>query len=382
MALGLTAIGAAAGFMTARHAGGSLTIGGIDIMLGAASQSVLSFTYTDNTSDKADDLSIEIADPARTWMRTYLPKKGVEGQATIKVYNWIAPGDTRLIDCGVFWLDEIGFTGPPNTVSIRATSVPIITGIKTQKKFRFWEGMTLMDIASQIAVENGLALVWDTKENPKFTRVDEQMPDLEFLRDKAKDGGLSIKIYKRQLVMYSEEEYEARPAVYVLLYGASNILGYAFTSRLNDMYKSARNAYVDPKTGKLIETTYEAPEPPEGSDSVLESNVRVDEPEGEGDGAPEGRRPREIVDSVDYSGSDAGGQGLAIAKGKLRQKNKHEKEATFLVVGNPDYLSGLNVQLLDFGIFDGKWFISSSTHSITDAGYVTELKLRGCLNGY
>lgn len=373
----LTAIGAAAGFLTARHAAGELVIGGIDLMAGLASQSLLSFTYTDNTSDQADDLTVEIADPARTWMQTYLPKKGTEGQASIKVYNWIAPGDTRRIDCGVFWLDEIGFAGPPNTVTVKASSVPIITGIKNEKHYSSWEDVTLQQVAAEIAAKNGLALVWDTKENPKFKRTDQvETPDLEYLRDRSKDSSLSLKIYKRQLVMYSEKEYEARPPVYTMLYGASNILAYAFTSRLNDTYKKVKNAYVDPETGKLIEKEYEPDEKPEGTESELNLNER-EEDESE-DGGSGGAGLRDFA-GYNFAGGEASDQ---KPKSKLREKNKREKECSITVVGNPDYLSGLNVQFLGWGIFDGKWFISSTVHSITSGGYTTELKMRGALNGY
>lgn len=392
MAVNLTAVGAVAGLLTARHAVGSLTMGGIDLLAGLASQSLLSFSYTDNTSDKADDLSIVIADPARTWMQTYLPKKGVEGEAAITVYNWIAPGDSRMIDCGTFVLDQIDFAGPPNTVSIKATSVPVGTGIKTQKKYGSWEGVTLPQIALEIATRNGLTLVWDTAKAifRKLKRVDQvEMPDLEFIRDKAKEASLSIKVYKRQLVLYSEEEYEARPPAYVIAYGASNIIGYTFSSKLDDTYKKANVTYTSPESGDLIEGTYEADEPPEGTEAVEERNERVEEPDegaGGNGGGPPGFAARAAGDigTVDYSSENAAAADAAnqLAKSKLREKNKHEKEATITVVGNPGYLSGLNVQLLGFGIFDGKWFITSSTHSIDAGGYMTELKMRGALSGY
>ena len=90
--------------MTARHAGGSLVVGGVDLLASLSSQAITSFTYTDNTNDQADDLSAEIADPQRTWMQTYLPTKGVECTATIKVYNWKMPGDTRMMVVRSGWI--------------------------------------------------------------------------------------------------------------------------------------------------------------------------------------------------------------------------------------------------------------------------------------
>ena len=361
MAFGLATISNIAGVLTARHASGSLLMGGIDILGALESGNVLSFSYTDNTSDKADDLTVEIADPHRTWMQSYLPKKGSEVAASIKVRNWTTLGDTRDFDCGTFFIDEIDYAGPPNVVCIRATSIPRATGIKSQKKYRSWEDTHVHDIAGQVAGEHGLALVWDVGKMvlAKLKRVDQvEMPDLEFLRDLAKDWSIKLKIFNRQLIMYSEEEYEARPPVYTLLYGAANILSYQFTSVLNDMFAKGQVAYMSPESGQNIEGTYEPAEKPEGTEAVQETNESVQEAENGGDG---GAEFREIASGVDYSNENAAAAEAAKqkAKSKLREKNKWEKEAELVLVGDPGYLSGLCVQLLGFGIFDGQWFIDS-----------------------
>jgi phage protein D len=366
------------GLLSARYANGSLVVGGIDLLLGLASQSILGFAFTDNTSDQADDLTIQIADPDRTWMQIYLPKKGIECSATIQVYNWLTLGDSRSIDCGIFWIDQIDCNGPPNVITVQAVSIPISSGIKNEKRWRGWEGTSLQLIASQIATENGLTLVWDTPQMPKLERVDEVgSPDLEFLRDKVKESSLSLSVKRGQLVIFSEEEYEARAAVYTINYGTSNILGYAFSSKLNDTYKEAEVAYVSPKTGEYLKEGFSAPNPPEGTNAIDRSSERVEE-EGEGGGGAELR---------DFTGPiNAGSSGSADAKRKakanLREKNKKEKMCEMVVFGNPDYRSGLNVQLSGFGIFDGKWFIYSSSHEISENGYTTQLSMRATLDGY
>ena len=388
MPLDLTAAGALAGMLSARYAGGSIMLGGIDILASLDAQSVLSFAYTDNTSDQADDLTVEIADPARTWMQTYLPQKGVECTAVIKVFNWISTGDSRELDCGTFWLDQIDFTGPPNTVIAKASSIPT-TGIKSQKKYRFWEDKDLQSIAAEIATENGLALVWDTMENQQIKRTDQvETPDLEYLRDLFKDSSLSLKIFNRQLIAYSEEEYEAKGPVYVLTYGLANIISFSFSSKLDDTYVSAKNAYLSPETGKLIETEFVAPTPPEGTEAILMLNERIEvEPDAEGadEEAPELRVDFPALDyttAIEGLGVGASEASIRKCKAKLREKNKHEKRVSIVVVGNPGYLSGLNMQLTGFGKFDGKWFIESTVHSISEGGYTTEIIARGALDGY
>ena len=211
------------------------------------------------------------------------------------------------------------------------------------------------------------------------------MAHLEYLRDQAKDAGLSIKVFNRQLIIYSEAEYEGRGAVYTLTYGASQILAYAFTSRLNDTYQRAKNAYVSPESGDLIEGEFAAPEPPEGTEAELNLNLRVEEDEGAGEGGGVGPELRAgELGAIDYTSENAAAAAAAVrtAKSHLREKNKREKEALVAVVGNPGYISGLCMDLSGFGSFDGKWFIASSIHTISEDGYVTELRLRHTLSGY
>jgi uncharacterized protein len=385
MAFGLATISNIAGMLTARHASGRLLVGGIDILGALESNSVLSFSYTDNTSDKADDFAVEIADPNRTWMQSYLPKKGSEVQATIQVFDWSIPGDTRTFDCGTFFIDEIGYAGPPNVVVIKATSIPVATGIKSQKKYRFWEDVAVQDIAAQVAGEHGLALVWDVAKLivGKLERVDQvEMPDLEFLRDLAKDWSIKLKVFNRQLVMYSEEEYEAKPPVYTMRYGASNIIAYQFKSVLNDMFAKGKVAFMSPKSGDNITGEFTPPEPPP-TEAMQETNENVQE-EDDGGGGNGGGGLREIASGVDYSNENAAAKAAADqkAKSKLREQNKWEKEAEFVIVGDPGYLSGLCVQLAGFGIFDGQWFIDSSRHSISEEGYITVLEMHMALKAY
>jgi phage protein D len=378
--------------LKARQAKVSLVIGGQDIMLGLASQSIISFCYTDSTSDKADDLSICIADPQRTWMLRYLPtsKNGTECQAGIYISDWAAPFDNRPFECGIFYINKVGFKGPPNVVDIKASSIPP-NKIKHTKKNRSWENSNLDSIAGQIASENGLTLFYDTKENPIVKRTDQKdKSDLEYLRDRCKEAKLNLKIHKKQLIVYSEEEYEARPPAFELVYGSTNILDWSFSKDNEDKHKSAENSYVDPETGKITKTKFNCPERPEGSDSELILNEGVEfEPDDPRGGGRSSTR-EELLSHDAWNNDPAANKGKGKggnknserkAKAKLREKNKKEHQCSIKVVGNLSYLSGLCCQTVGWGIFDRKWFIESSVHNVSD-GYTTDLKLRGALKGY
>jgi uncharacterized protein len=383
--------------MKARTARGSIMVNGRDILASVAAENILSFSYTDNTSDKADDLSVSVADPHRTWMQTYLPQKGIECEALIVITDWNAPFDSRTLRCGTFYIDEVHMSGPPNVVDLKATSIPTNQGLKNEKKNRSWEAANLQGQASQIASENGLELFYDTSKNPEVKRTDQcDKADLEYIRERAKENSLSIKIHDKKLVVYSEEEYEARPAAFMLIYGRSNIVHYEFNSKCDDTYDSAENSYVNPETGKLTKTDFSPDKPPEGVNSTLKLNERV---EFRKDGGADYQgmlrlrlKPKTTPADYDFTNDlpaqNAGkGEGtkeesLKKCKAKLREKNKKEKAAAIRTVGNISYLSGLTVQLIDFGIFSDKYFIESSIHSIVGEGYETDLRLRTTLEGY
>jgi Bacteriophage probable baseplate hub protein len=381
-----------------RQARPSLFVGGKDILAGLASQYILGFSYTDNTSDQADDLSIEIADKNRYWMQHYMPKKGMEVQASITVSNWNAPGDTRTLKCGTFFIDNVGIRGFPNVVSMKGTSIPTDTGLKNEKRTKSWENSDLQSIAGQIASSNNLTLFYDTKNNPTVKRTDQvEKADIQYLRDRAKENSLSIKIHDKKLVVYSEQEYEAKAAAYIIRYGKSNILSYEFNSKCDDTYDSAENSYVNPETGKLTKTEFSPDKPPEGVNSTLKLNERVDyDKDGNADYSLQllknGKEKAGGFTDYDFT-NDAPAQNAGKGektqerseqkcKAKLREKNKKERQAAISVAGNINYLSGVNFQLVDFGIFDDKWFAETTIHSISEDGYTTQLKLRTALEGY
>jgi hypothetical protein len=383
--------------LKARQAKPALIIGGVDILLGLASQTILQFTYTDNTSDQADDISVSIADPTRSWMQRYLPQKGMECQASISISDWNAPFDNRTLRCGTFFVDNVSFRWPPNVVSVRAVSIPTNTGLKNEKRTKSWENMDLQSIAGEVAGKNNLTAVYDTKINPMVKRTDQvEKADIQYIRERAKESSLSVKIHDKKLIIYSEAEYEAKSAVFTLRYGADNILEGEFNSKSDDTYSSAENAYVNPETGKLTEAKFTPGNPPEGVNSALKLNEKAEiRPDGAADMSYNQRmmrRPRVKAENWDYM-NDAAAQNAGKGEGvkeeslkkcqsKLREKNKKEYTGSIKTAGNLNYLSGINFQLIGFGIFDGKWACDSAVHDLGEGGYTTQLKLHKTLEGY
>lgn len=383
--------------LKARTARGHLIVNGTDILAGLMLTQILDFSYTDSTSDKADDLSIKIADPNRNWMMRYLSREaraGIECSASISITDWSAPFDTRTLECGIFWINHVGFNFTCD-VEIKASSIPP-NGAKTTKKHRAWEGANLQAIAGQIASDNGLELFYDTQENPRTKRAEQkEKSDIEYLRTLCKESKLSLKIHKKQLVIYSEEEYESRDPIFKLKFGAGNILDFNFDWKIDDAFKKCECAYVNPETGRITKEEFEDTSALEDADQEwLYGSLKINENfnyEPDGEGGASTRIDMEDVRRNDWEDSTAAnkGKGKAAkkkgkekAKAKLREKNKKVKECSFTTFGNIDYLSGLCFSTEGFGIFDRKWFVETSTHSIGGSGYTTDLKCRHTLTGY
>ena len=52
------------------------------------------------------------------------------------------------------------------------------------------------------------------------------------------------------------------------------------------------------------------------------------------------------------------------------------------MVGNINYVAGVNLKIDGWGIYDGKYMIQSADHNISNGGYKVSLSLRKVLEGY
>jgi phage protein D len=373
--------------LQARNARPVILIGGTDYYANLA-PFLLSFTYSDNIG-KIDDLQLELADPDRRFISESFPLKGnAELDVRIICNNWFAPLSPPItLDCGLFWIDQVDFKGPPHTVSVKANSIPAKSTIKTSNKVRAWEGNSLKDVATQIATENGMSVFWDTRENPKYKRVDQNdKTDLEFLQTLCDDAGLVMKVKRKQIIIFSEKEYEERDAVFQLSFG-TNIVSWAFSTKTADTKKESEVKFTDPETGKL--TTGKAVDNSEDvkwSGKLLDYDsprASPDEPDTSGDQIMVAGTPPPAVD-YDFTQNDPGnnkGKGAGLddkatkkAKNNLRKANRDRDTAQIEMAGNPVIAAGQCGAIAGFFKWDGKYFLESVSHKIS-GGYTTSLNL-------
>ena len=119
------------------------------------SQYLLSFSYTDNLSDAADDIALTLEDRAQLWTGDWYPEgEGNLIDVTIHTFNRIALQDYRdstvrleggesVFHVGKFEIDEIEITGYPSTVQIKGVSVLGDSSLRGTKKNQTWEEISV-----------------------------------------------------------------------------------------------------------------------------------------------------------------------------------------------------------------------------------------------
>ena len=323
-----------------------------------------SISYTDNLSGEADDLQITLEDKAGLWQSTWMPEKGALLDVMLQQKYWqtlsALPQSLRL---GLFEIDEITSSGYPSEVQIKAVSVPDNNTLRGTERSRSWEKAKLQVIANDIASAAGMSLFWDTEENPVLDRAEQtEQSDLSFLYAICKDKGLALKISDKKIIIFDEAKYEAEKAkitivkpgtVYKKESGMKYLFvgtGYSLRTKIRDIYAACRVSYQQGSSKSNIEATYTVAGK---KGKTLQVNEQVES----------------VVEA------------LNLAKKRLREKNKDEVTGSLNMLGNFVLLSGVTVNLLGFGAFDGRYLITRASHDI-GSGYTTNIDVRRCLNGY
>ena len=171
-----------------------------------------------------------------------------------------------------------------------------------------------------------------------------------------------MKISDKKIIVFDEAKYEAEKAkitivkpgiIYKKESGMKYLFvgtGYSLRTKIRDIYAACRVNYQQGSSKSNIEATY----------TVAGKKGKT-------------LQVNEQVESV--------AEALNLAKKRLREKNKDEVTGYLNMLGNFVLLSGVTVNLLGFGAFDGRYLITRASHDI-GSGYTTNIDVRRCLNGY
>lgn len=331
----------------ARRAQLSLNYKGIDISTTLANY-LVDCSYVDAINE-LDDLSIKLDDIDEKWQGDWLPEDGDTIQAAIHTINWSKSGEIIHLPLGIFHVDTIDFSGPPDIVDIRATSLSGATAVRFEQRSKSWEKVKLKTVAKEVANRAGLQLFYDVNINPLYDYLtQDNESDLKFLLNLCVREGLTLKVSHGKLVLFDEIQYETKTSVCTL--SKNHCTSYSFSvSTALSPYRACQLSYSNNK-GKTVKVTY-MPKTAPKSGPILK-----------------------IKESVD-SASEA----LRVAKNRLRQQNKEYGRGQLTLPGDIRLAAGLTITLNGWHKFDGKYIIDRAKHSISSNGYRTEIDVRKVL---
>ena len=303
------------------------------------SNQVLNIEYTDYEHGQSDEITITFDDTQKLWQSSWIPSKG----DSIRVF--IGYEGEKLLNCGVFEIDEIEFATPPDILTVKALATGITKALRQNNSVAY-ENKTLKQIASEIAQKHSLTLVGEI-EDVRVERITQnQERDLTFLKKLAEQYGYIFKIAEGNLVFYKTEKLTGADDAKILY--RTDLTRITLSEKTSKNYKAVTVSYHNPKTGKKITATAKNEKCVKGD--TLKITERCENKQ----------------------------QALLKAKAALAKGN-NTIEGSIDLVGTPNLIAGLNIELKDLGYFSGKYHITQTRHFIDrTSGYGTSLEVKSC----
>ncbi|MCI9388381.1 MAG: hypothetical protein HFH54_01685 [Lachnospiraceae bacterium] len=308
-----------------------------------------SVTYTDIASGESDQLDIVLQNIDMGWLGKKYPKKGDRVDGTITFVNWDSILDKKL-DCGAFVLDDVKFSGGPLTANFGCIASPIDSSFNTRERTKTYKDVTIGEIAQEIADKYDLELKCSDADIRVGIIEQSQKTDSAFLYDLCGTYGLSMKVYKKAIVIYDQTVMEEKKPVAKLTRESFIDDKWDYTDALIGVYTGARISY----------------KPGDGSEEI---SVYV----GEKDEEAKDARVLHVNETAD-SVSDAYFK-AAVAV------NKSNQEATKLsgdIWPDIKICAGVTVKVTGFGKPDGKYFVDKCVTEIGGSRSRQTIEMHKC----
>ena len=303
------------------------------------SKYVTSIEYTDAEHGESDELQISFEDSDKLWQSSWIPTKGDSLRA------YIGYEAEKLLNCGVFEIDELEYDTPPDVVTVKG----LATGIKKplrQKNSVGYENKTLKQIANEIANKHGYSLVGEIEDVrvDRITQHDER--DLTFLTKLAEQYGYIFKIAENKLVFYNVRNL--KDAKTTQIFYKTDLLHINLREKTSQKYKSVQVSYFDPKTKKTVTASAKNDSVVKGDTLKIKSRCTTKK------------------------------QATAQAQAALGTSDT-KIEGSIEFVGNPYLVAGANIEIKGVGHFSGKYHIKQARHSLDRlSGYKTYCEVESC----
>ncbi len=320
---------------------------------------LLALSYADNLSGAADDLALDLEDRDQLWAGDWRPEFGDTVVARLEANGWFGADPVTKLRLGKFAHDKISLSGPPTVVSLQCVSAPLATGLRRRKRTHAWAGVSLKQIATDIADRSHMRLDFQGDAGPAFKHAAQNdKSDLEFLEELCKEVGFTLKVTESTIVIYDELTLDSGDAVGDIDLKGGNVIAYNFDADESERYGSCHVSCFDPRTGKTSHGQFPA-------DGQVIPGLD-----------PNGQTLELVIQVSDVA------EALARAKALLRNANRFATKGTLTTLGDPGLVAGVIFNLTNAGALGGKFIITHASHRVTGGGYVCTLDVRRCLEGY
>lgn len=312
-----------------------------------------SVSYEDVAAGSSDSMSIKLQNIDMKWMNAWYPTKGDEIKGSITFKDWEKDGDTWKYDLGTTILDEIQFSGGPLICSFNSLAIPSSESFKTRERTKTWKKVTIKKIGSEITGRYGLGFIYNAGSITIDSLEQSNETDSAFLYSICDKYGLSMKTYRKKIVIYDMAKEEAKSPG--LTIKRADILGdsWSYTDSLQGTYTGAKISYKPPKKNK--------------KEKEISLFVGL-----KGENA-KGSRVLRINETCD-SKADARIKAAAAV-------NKSNREMTTLsgeILANPKLFAGRTIKIEGLGRADGKYFVDKVTTELTASGVTQKFEAHKC----
>jgi len=306
---------------------------------------ISSATYTDNEEGAADDISIVLDNGSGLWSGDWYPAEG----DTIELFLGY---ENKLLNCGLFQVDELTFTGKPDIITVKGIASFITKSLRT-KNSKAFEAQTLRQIALYFCSKHGLKLI-DNSDNMLGQiyldrKTQEEKTDLQFLSELATEFGFVFSVKGNDLIFTSFYKLDNADAIKDI--SIFQIGSYSITEKCFDTYSSANMVKRDTKKNTVTTETQ----------------------------AFDGISAKEDILLVVGSGGNKKTIEAKVKAG-LWSKNRFKQSGSLNdFPGDPYLVAGINFDLIGLSKISGKYHITRSNHTITgDGAYTTSVDIRKC----
>jgi len=302
---------------------------------------VLDVSITQRLTDLATSLAVRIRDDEMKFQQDPM-FNGIGDSLDVELFYENHTPDRRLSP-GRFYLDRVELSSPPDVINLQAINRPLNMALST-KKTKTFSNVSLGQVVNAIASSHGLS-VSGINENINFTNWEQKdKSDLEFLMDLARDFDHVFRFDNQGRIYFPSWELLDN-ANTAWVFDKSNILdrpSLRFTLSNSRTYKNFEAGYgTSGGTANLVDPF------------VFSMDT--------------------VKGSVVYETFE---QARLGARSLWRRSNASSQLVEFTIEGNGLVKLGDNFFLSGYGKFDGNYQVQELRNSLSDNGWLTEVKGR------